>query len=184
MAALGRSKHLFQVLTDTYGWKITFVSPNAAQSWSTKPFRISKLCMFCPAWSPQSWEGCQWSRLAIQGPFSSSIGHAAKWQQRCLSWLIQPYPRQSWLKTLGRGQMLHAPCKFLGNLNASGLWLPVVPWPVMMNEVWSVPCDSMCYFASWIRAGLLHSDTVPMVMKQDTFDMIHMCYIVLWKFNG
>ena len=91
-------------------------------------------------------------------------------QQQCP--LIQPYPRQGWLKTLGRGQMLHAPCKFLGNLNASGLWLPVVPWPVMMNEVWSVPCDSMCYFASWISAGLLHSDTVPMVMKQDTFESI------------
>ena len=38
--------------SDWYIWmnlKITFVSPNAAQSWSTKPFQISKLCMFCPA---------------------------------------------------------------------------------------------------------------------------------------
>jgi len=168
MAALGRSKHLFQVLTDTYGWKITFVSPNAAQSWSTKPFQISKLCMFCPACTSIL------GRLpVVQAGDTGTIQFKYRTltlQQQCP--LIQPYPRQGWLKTLGRGQMLHAPRKFLGNLNASGLWLPVVPWPVMMNEVWSVPCDSMCYFASWIRAGLLHSDTVPMVMKQDTFESI------------
>ena len=144
-------------------WNVGAAAPNLF----TISFQKSKLCMFCP--SCQYWGGCLKFGQKIQGPFCSSIGHAAAMAPIDTT---APLPRLTHvLEQRSRGWMPNVLCELLGAGQSRNKWLLLKHSMCPVTACIIAYYDKLCWWS-------IHYFTLLHI----TFD-IFACYYMLLQWS-